>query len=217
MSYHRQQPQAWNWQWIKAEQAPSAPLLTNGAEQVAQAALVAYQPTWQDKLFRRVEATRSFLAQRVIDAQESDRRRNEAASHKYQQDMQRWQQMQDLAERVLKCDLAAFVEAVNVTKVLARSGVGVHLTARTTAPWYIEVNLNAHREDYLPSEVHSVLASGKLSTKKMPKGQFNQLYQDHVSSCALRLARELFALLPVDLALIHVVRYGTNTQTGKAE
>ena len=51
----------------------------------------------------------------------------------------------------------------------------------------------------------------------MPKGAFYELYQDYICSCVIRVARESFALLPVQVALVHAIGNVLNTETGSVE
>ena len=81
----------------------------------------------------------------------------------------------------------------------------------------VEVTLNVNGEDIVPSEIKTLLQSGKLSVKKMTKSRFYELYQDYVCSSALRIARELFALLPIETANVTAVGKLLNTKTGYME
>lgn len=47
--------------------------------------------------------------------------------------------------------------------------------------------------------VHFHVNSDKVlgEAKKLPKTEYNDIWQDHVCACALRIARDMFALLPV--------------------
>jgi hypothetical protein len=49
----------------------------------------------------------------------------------------------------------------------------------------------------------------------MPKARFVEIYQDYVCSCVLRVARELFALLPVDTVLVTASVESLDTSTGQ--
>ena len=48
----------------------------------------------------------------------------------------------------------------------------------------------------------------------MPKARFHEIYQDYVCGCVLRLAREMFALLPVDTVILTAAVDGIDTRTG---
>jgi hypothetical protein len=50
----------------------------------------------------------------------------------------------------------------------------------------------------------------------MPKARFHEIYQDYVCGCVLRLAREMFALLPVDIVMLTATVDGIDSSTGHA-
>lgn len=81
----------------------------------------------------------------------------------------------------------------------------------------VETTIHIHGNDIVPSEVKGLLKSGKLSVKKMPKGQFNEIYQDYVCSCALRVANELFSAIPDNMVVVTAVDELLNTKTGHLE
>ncbi len=58
--------------------------------------------------------------------------------------------------------------------------------------------------------------AGKLTVKTMPKARAHELYQDHVCACALRLAREMLALLPIETVVVTAVIDGVDSRTGNA-
>ena len=49
--------------------------------------------------------------------------------------------------------------------------------------------------------------------KAMPKSKFYEIYQDYVCGSVFRVARELFALLPTELAVVDARGNLLNTQT----
>jgi hypothetical protein len=51
----------------------------------------------------------------------------------------------------------------------------------------------------------------------MTKSNFYELYQDYVCGAVLRVARELFALLPIEMVLVTATGTLLNTQTGHME
>lgn len=51
----------------------------------------------------------------------------------------------------------------------------------------------------------------------MPKGKFNELYQDYICGCVLRVAREIFSFLPVEFVFINVQSELVNLATGHLE
>ena len=96
-------------------------------------------------------------------------------------------------------------------------GMGSAYTAVADDISAIEVTLCVNDEEVIPKESKTLLKSGKLSVKPMAKTKFYELYQDYVCGCVLRLARELFALLPYEMAIVTAESEILNTQTGHLE
>ncbi len=74
--------------------------------------------------------------------------------------------------------------------------------------------MKVNSEEVIPNEVKTQLKSGKLSVKPMSKTRFYELYQDYICGGVLRVARELFALLPVEFVIVTAVGELLNTKTG---
>jgi len=79
----------------------------------------------------------------------------------------------------------------------------------------VELRLTANSESLVPSEIKSLTATGKVSVKPMPKGRYYEIYRDFVSGVALRIGRELFAFLPVEVVIATVQTSLVNPRTGR--
>lgn len=120
-----------------------------------------------------------------------------------------------LARRVLRGESRAYTEAVAKFSALgemANLGSSIHLTAHNAQ--LVECDPNLNGREVVPPNTKTMSANGKVVVKVMPRAQFHELYQDYVCSCVLRIARELFALLPIELVLITATADGLDTQTG---
>jgi len=84
-------------------------------------------------------------------------------------------------------------------------------------PSLVVVELSVNGDHIIPRETKSLLKSGKISIKEMPKTKFYELYQDFICGCVLRVAREMFALLPVKLVAVNAIGSVLNSQTGYME
>src|SRR3989442_10033966 len=80
----------------------------------------------------------------------------------------------------------------------------------------IECELKVNGRDVIPADAKSLTAAGKLVVKTMPRTRFHEIYQDYVCGCVLRLAREMFALLPVDTVILTATVDGIDSRTGHA-
>lgn len=157
----------------------------------------------------------SWLPASSEDALQRDAAEDSRQAAEYQQDHAEWQEMRDLGRRVLAGDSAAYVEAISKYSNLAElSTVGSELYFTVHGPKALEFRIAVNGRNSIPQEVKSLTASGKLSSKPMPKGKFQELYQDYVCGCLLRVAREVFALLPIETVLAHARVPFTDRATG---
>lgn len=51
----------------------------------------------------------------------------------------------------------------------------------------------------------------------MPKTIYLDILQDYVCSCAIRIARDMFAILPFNLVIVNAMDQQLNTATGQLE
>ena len=206
-SVHKECSEPYDWESIKSSPPPFQPGAIGPNEKEALQALNNYKPSWRDKLFNRVEARKAILKQDVEKARDLD-----------QQEYGDWEKLVNLADRILSGDSAAYLQVIEELNPFDDiNELGTMLNFSTNNPNYIEVTVNVHSDEVIPSEVKSLTKTGKLSVKPMPKTKFYELYQDYVCSCVLRIAREVFAILPVKKVYIHAIGEVLNSATGHIE
>ncbi len=128
------------------------------------------------------------------------------------------EEMRRLAVRILSGDHAAYAEALAELSPLSEIsslGSSAHFTVHSSQ--LVECRLRVNGTHVIPSEVKSLSAGGKLSIKAMPRAGFHEIYQDHVCGCLLRVAREVFALLPLKVVLITASVEALDLATGNTE
>lgn len=205
-SVHRDCGSPWDWSQIVAAPAPVSPSATNAAELHAQQAVDRYEPSFADRLFRRGEKKRAALRAAVEAARAQDSAANAAAQQEFAARYSDWDDMRGLASRIVAMDPGAFRDAtgeLNPFEELSELGSRISFAFRGDGVGVAALVVNG--ESVIPSEAKSLLQSGKLSTKKMPQGRFYELYQDYVAGATLRIARELFALLPLHTVYVSAI------------
>ncbi|MFC2031374.1 hypothetical protein ACFLWA_11695 [Chloroflexota bacterium] len=208
----------WDWEMIAGAQPPSEPTIADACEQEARRAVERYRPGLTDRLLNRVESRYARLEQAVAEAKKKDERNHQVALRDYEARYQDWEATSDLAARVLAGDPQSHIEVLEQTNPLTEVGeIGTSAYFQPIDSRAMEVTLRVHEDSVIPGDSISLLKSGKASEKKMPKRRFNELYQDYICGCALRVARELFALLPLDWVVVHAMGNFLNTQTGHME
>lgn len=166
-----------------------------------------YKPGFFERLFKKEEKARTQLAYQIEIAKEGDQKAYEE-----------WEELVELAKNVLAGDIDTYfrvLEEMDPLADLAEFGSGFEFS--TDDPSYMEVEFDVHSDKLIPKEEKKLTKTGKLSTKPMSKTRYFELQQDYVCSCILRIARDLFALLPLETVIIHAYDEFLNTETGHEE
>ena len=209
---------SWECQEIKSSNPPEELQPHHKDEMKAQKALNNYSPSFFDKLFRKIEKKRYTLLKEIEKAKEADANENKKTHDEYLSNYQEWKTLIEIANKICLGDVDAYLEAIKEVNPLDEiEQIGSHIKFSVVTKNLIECNLNVHDEKVIPREEKFLLKSGKLSIKQIPLTRFYNIYQDYVCGCVLRIARELFALLPVEMALINAHSRLLNTKTGHIE
>jgi hypothetical protein len=218
LSVHKECGVVWDWEKIRNSKPPQKPSNIHRQENAHQKNLENYSPGFFTKLFGQTETNLEILRKKVEAAKIQDEIEYKNALTQYESDYKEWEETQALAEKICTGDTAAYLEAVeeiNPFSEISQLGSSVKFTIINRS--VIEIELKPNSEEVIPSDIKSLLKTGKLSVKKMPKSQFYELYQDYVCSCLMRVAREIFAVLPVEMAIVHVSAQLLNSKTGYME
>ncbi|MFD1425821.1 hypothetical protein JOD24_001554 [Kroppenstedtia sanguinis] len=182
-----------DWQAEAVKLPPFEAGLPGPHERGAAIDLDNYEPSSWDRLFRKEDKKRKELERKVVEAR-----------HRDQLDLQEWQDRTELAKRVLTGDLQAYTEVVRREapfEEIIDLGSSLTLAMGTDRT---EVVLHVPFEKVVPDTEKRLTAKGNVSMNEMTQTLKNHIYQDFVCSCVLRIARELFALIPMEQVLIHV-------------
>jgi hypothetical protein len=204
LSVHKEHGETWDWTAIATSLPPPRPQRILRHEYRARQH-VAVLPAQQK------EASQHFIEQ----ARLQDNEEFEKASKAYDEQMVEWEKLKNLARRILAGEHKAFTETLvelNPFVEISDLGSAIHFTVHT--PNLVECVLKVNGKQAIPTEVKILTASGKVSIKPMPKGRFHEIYQDYVCGCVLRVARELFALFPVETVLVTAAVDSLDTRTG---
>ena len=217
-SVHKEASQPINWKELASAPEPQEPEYTRGREAKALKKLQHFKPGIFARVLGRQEKAREKKRAAVDLAKEKDEAENKKRHIQWQRDQAEWRQETRLAKAVIAGDGAAKIEAIkHLNPFKDISDLGSQVSFSVEENGFLDATLEVHGDQVIPNEAKSLLQSGKLSTKKMPVGKFNELYQDYICSCALRVGNELMSLFPDDLVLVHAVDWMLNSKTGHKE
>lgn len=197
--------------WIKMEKSKPPYYPEKGEKGVNEAnaieKLQAYRPSFIDRLFRRqdkkIEGFRYLI---------------EVAKKEDEKEYNSWKELVDIAKKINNGDIQAYLDVIDEFRPLddlVEFGSGFEFFLED--PDLIEVDFDVNTESVVPKESKSLTKTGKVSTKQMTKTKYFDLQQDYVCSCTLRIARDMFALLPLDYVVVNALEKRLDTSIGKRE
>jgi hypothetical protein len=206
-----------DWAAMASAERPVAPTKSEANERAAQAELEGFKPKVLESK-KRQAVRREELEQSVVSAAAQDQANYEEALAQHARDIEEWEASKKLAERVIARETAALADAAKEIEGMAGGEflrqadieIGPGLQPIAT------VGVQAI-DEIVPTEQRSLLASGKLSVKQMPRGKHNELYQDYVCGCALLVANTILGMLPVESLILNATTEMLNTATGHIE
>jgi len=201
LSLHKDQSNPWDWPTIAASLPPVPPRRQSHNELKARQRMVVF-PSEQ-------------AAAAVQKAQNKDEEEYQAALQAHAAEHAECVNTSNLARRIIQGDWEAYLEAIRKLNPFAElAGIGSSLQFTVHNATILECVLSTKGHQAIPSEIKILTASGKVTVKPMPRSRFNEIYQDYVCGCVLRVARELFALLPIDTILVTSMVESIDTTTG---
>lgn len=129
-----------------------------------------------------------------------------------------WRSMHEFAGNVINGDIDSYFMAVDEASPFEDLlDYGSHFEIGTDDKECMTVEFHVKSNEVIPEISMALTSTGKLSKKNLTKTQYYDYTQDYVCSCAIRLARELFAILPITYVVVHAVDNIVNTTTGNQE
>ena len=217
-STHKECSPLVDWSQIVLSKQPKEPRKTKDNEEKALLISDNYKPGIIDRLFKRVEKKRVLFSQKITEAIKIDGDNYKSRVSIWEKNTVEWKESVEIAKALINGEAEAKIEAIdNLQPFSEISNLGSSLSVSVYDNGILEATINVHGTEIVPSESKSLLKSGKLSVKNMPKGKFNEIYQDYVCSCVLRVGNELFSTIPDKLVLVTAVDELLNSQTGHLE
>jgi hypothetical protein len=218
VSVHTDCGRDWDWRREVTSPPPTAPVHLEEHEQAARAALASYAPGFFEKLFGGAKKRRAELERRVEAGRSEDQRLFAAATSQYQQAHAYWAKCIQLAPGVMALEprsCRSALQHANAFDDLEAFGATINLESIVDGTASVRCTIT--KSDVIPEEELKLTSGGKVSTKEMASGKYWTLYQDHICSCAIRIAREAFAVLPVQRVIVNVHVVRLNSATGHNE
>ena len=134
------------------------------------------------------------------------------------QEYKDWIELKEFSDEVLKGDIDTYFSIIDEMKPFDDLlEFGSNFQVGTDRADLLEIEFGVKSDDVVPKIEMSLKANGEISEKELSKTAYYDLMQDYVASTTIRIARDAFALLPVDTVIVHAVDNILNTATGYEE
>lgn len=203
ISLHMESVDVIDWYYFAFSDPPVRPIRKNIYEQAAKTAAKSYRPTIFDRLFLRSDKKRRKLEKEINISKQLDEKEYQKKLKKFQIENAEWKLNNPKAQRVLNKDkevcLQVLIDA-NLCKKLDNFISNLQFYHIDSQLLEVSADLNGY--SCVPT-IQKKLKSGRLSESNMTKRTYHMLRRDFTCSCTLRLAKEIYALVPYDNVLIH--------------
>ncbi len=133
-------------------------------------------------------------------------------------DRLKWENDITLAKSILNKDIDSYLTVIQKYSSLNDiSAYGSDFEFGLTDSDILSARFEVKIEDVLPKIAYKQDEEGNIIKYKLRSSQYNDIAQDYVCSCSIRIAREVFALLPVDFLLVNVEQEMFDSSTGNNE
>jgi hypothetical protein len=215
VSLHKDCSDPWKWHTLVETPPPERPTRLSAREQTALRARDGYKPGLAQRIFGDAKRERSRLDQAVTTAKNADDGAYQQAVSKFEMGYTLWQTRKSLGARIVAAERTAYREALDHAGAFEElDSYDTKVSVTAVEDDAIALHCEITDPEIVPTEEVKLTAGRKLTTKTMAVGRYWDLYQDHVCSCALRVARETLAVLPITRAVVSVGTKKLDTSTG---
>lgn len=216
-SVHKNCTEPIDWKQIEEAEKPTEPIFETKNEVIAKNKLDNFKPSFFDKVFGSTQKKINRLSQQVEQAREKDKKNFDIANKNYLDELNNWYELQEISTGIKKKDPESYKNALQYFDPFSDIGeLGTKISFNFEGN-HINIDVHVNSLDVIPDYELRQTSTGKLSKKNMPKTRYNELYQDHICSASMRIAREVFAYLPIDYARINAMAKIVSTKTGHLE
>jgi len=204
-SIHRYCDDYVDWSAVRTTPAPFNPESAGPRQAAAIYDYENFKPSITEKVFKGKADKRQLELYAAIDS----------AAKEDAEDYFCWENSVRLANDVLKGEIEAYFFVINEMRPFEKLlEFGSEFEVGADSMEEMEVEFKVKSETVVPKQSVSMTKTGKLSIKELTKTAYFDFVQDYVCSTTIRVARDLFAILPAQSVIVHAVDDILNTATG---
>ena len=135
-----------------------------------------------------------------------------------EEDRELWESTLALAKKVVKKDVDSYLKVMKEYSPMEEiSAFGNDFEFGNDESGFLACRFNVKIREVVPSVGFSRSEkTGKISRYEIKGSKFNDLAQDYVCSCTIRIAREAFSLTPADVIVVNAEDVVFDSSTGNS-
>lgn len=196
-----------SWEEIAAMPAPFVRGEQGPHERQIEAEYTEYKPTRMQKLLKQEAIIKQEMEERLESARDKDR-----------QEYAGWKSLTAFAQDILEGNRTAYLrvlEELAPIEDLLSLGSGMEFSVLDAES--VEVELDVNLGGIIPNESKRLTDEGSVIRTRFSPGEYHELELKYVCGSVFRIARELFALLPLTTVLVHARDTMANLESGQEE
>jgi len=206
-----------DWQLIVHRSSPEKPVYNKDNELKARQKRENYVPGFWIKLFKLIESKIKRLDADIEQSKLKDEARYNKAMAEFTKQSAIWERETNLARCILSGDIESYKLVIREMKLWSDvKEIGHIVSIDVYDGNKVGITLKGN-SDCIPRQRKKALKSGVVSETIMPTSLFFEIYYRYVCSSAIRVIREIFAILPVNLVQVNIIDDFTNTASGHTE
>lgn len=206
LSVHEGCSEVLDWDGFTSEQEPVAPVFWPLWENEAQFDLMKYKPSFLDVVTGQDRRKIRSLREKLVEARADDIEIHLFNQKNYFRNKEDWERIQVIKNGIKKSDPAAYKAAIDFFDPYAKiTHLGSSLIYDIRND-HVKIDVYIDGVEIVPEYALTQTVSGNLIINPLTLERFNEIYRDYICSCALFLARETFALLPVGYVYVNVMQ-----------
>lgn len=214
-SVHKQCSGPWDWKSLATLPEPTRPIIVTDNEKEAKTNLENYHPGFISKILGIAAQKEKNLSEMLKEAIQKDKELNEKNNQEYEKTYQEWFTITSMAKKIIAKSYLSYIEAIELANPFDDLlEIGCQFEYEILNEKSIIVTVFTVNDEIVPKEIKSLTKTDKLSIKAMPQAKFNEIYQDFVCGIALRVAREIFSILPIGFTNVNIIGNILELSTG---
>lgn len=205
-SFHKKCDYNYDWKAISKKSPPFKYKEKGPNEIKALKNLHNYEPNLLGKVFKFVAKNKERQLEEKV---ESARKKDEKL-------YKEWKKRNKIARLILQEDLETYMKLLKDIKFCNKlAGFVPSIKCRTSNKDMMIIEYDLNIDDIVPAHYKTLTKTGRLSIRKYNKTDYYAIIKKYVSSFALRIARNIFGMLPIKTAIINTQTNVLDTQIGK--